>query len=50
MLERVQNKSLKYTSYELRIQCPPHSYLSIHEYLKLVLLADRSYANLKFVF
>jgi len=34
-LQRVQNNFLKYASYVLRIECPPHNYLPILEYLKL---------------
>ena len=50
MLERVQNKFLKYISHVLKIECPPHNYLPVIKYLKLDSLADRRRANnLKFL-
>jgi len=50
MLERVQNKFLKYASYVLEIECPPHNYLPVLEYLKLDSLANRRrHANLAFL-
>jgi len=50
MLERVQNKFLKYVSHVFKIGCPPHNYLPVLEYLKLDSLADRRRAaNLTFL-
>jgi len=50
MIERVQNTFLKYASYVLRIQYPPHNYLPVLEYLKFDSLTDRRHAaNLKFL-
>jgi len=51
MLEREQNKFLKYASHVLRIECAPHNYLPVLEHLKLDSLADRRRAaNLKFIY
>jgi len=50
MLERVQNKFLKYASHVLNIKCPPHNFLPVREHLKLDSLADRRRAsNLAFL-
>jgi len=50
MLERVQNIFLKYASHVLSIECPPHNYLPVREYLKLYSPADRRHAsNLAFL-
>jgi len=51
MLERVQNKFLKYASSVLRTECPSHNYLPVLEHLKLDSMADRRLAaNLKFIY
>jgi len=50
MLERVQNKFLKYASHVLKIECPPHNYLPALGYLKLDSLVNRRRAaNLTFL-